>query len=378
MAWLVVVLLAATRSAFGHAESLSGLQVLLSDDATRVTFSLPERELSQWFPPKKFNDYGKEVAAELGKLELVQIQYGETTPPEPSRVIAKPAGEASISVEFDYPPLPKTSSDLAVWSTAIGHLPNDHKQFLTVEDKRLGVNRVVAQETLTAIQDAWSGALPDLPAVPAVAVVAKQTAAQRAAAQAETKQADSHQVTSFFALGIEHILTGYDHLLFLAALLLICNRFSDAAKIITVFTIAHSLTLALAALDIVRLPGRVVEPLIAASIIYVAFENILTQDKAQRWRRVIVFAFGLIHGLGFASVLREVGLGSSGTAVAIPLVKFNLGVEVGQLAVAALFLPFVFWLKRIPTFVTRGIPATSAAIAGIGTFWLVTRLINGG
>jgi hydrogenase/urease accessory protein HupE len=350
--------------------------VELANDLTRVTLALPERELSQWFPPGKFTDYGPQVAAALEKLELVQVQYGEATPPEPLKVTAKPAAEASISVEVDYPPLGRNESALAVWSTAIGHLPNDHKQFLIVEDKRSGVDRVVAQETLTAIQDAWSGTLPDLPVTP---VALKQTAAQRAAAaQAQSLTPAGHQVSSFFLLGIEHILSGYDHLLFLAALLVICDRFRDAAKVITVFTVAHSLTLALAAMDIVRLPGRVVEPLIAASIVYVAFENILARDKAQRWRRVVVFAFGLIHGLGFASVLREVGLGSSGAGIVIPLVKFNLGVEVGQLAVAGLFLPLVFGLKRIPGFVTRGVPATSAAIATVGAFWLVTRVINGG
>ena len=373
---LLLVLLALSRTAFGHAESLSGVQVVLSDQETRVAFSLPERELSQWFPPARFPDYAKQVAAELGKLELVQIQYGESPSPEPSQVLAHPGSDASIAIEYVFPSLPSTEHALAVWSTAIGHLPNDHKQFLTVEDKRAGVNRIVAQETLTAIQDAWSGTLPDLPATP---VAFKQTVAERAASQAAVhSQNGGETVTSFFALGVEHILTGYDHLLFLAALLLICDRFSDAAKVITVFTVAHSFTLALAATDIVRLSGRVVEPLIAASIVYVAFENIFIRDHSQRWRRVIVFAFGLIHGLGFASVLREVGLGTSGTGVVVPLVKFNLGVEAGQLAVAALFLPLVFWLKRLPTFVARGVPTASAAIAGIGAFWLVTRLINGG
>lgn len=378
---MMAVLGVATSQAVAHAESLSGVQVVLSDAATRVTFSLPVRELSKWFPPARYPHYLTKVPPQLAKADLVQVQYGEAPPPTAAHVEAHADGDASIIVQLDFPPQPRSESALAIWSTAIGNFPNDHKQFLTVEDQRAGVDRIVAQETLTALQDAWAGTLPDLPAV-AVASndvgVKRPSPAERAAAQIHDMSTGHEQVTSFFALGVEHILTGYDHLLFLAALLLICDKFSDAAKVITVFTVAHSVTLALAALDIVRLPGQVVEPLIAASIVYVAFENIFIREQAHRWRRVIVFGFGLIHGLGFASALREVGLGSSGSAVALPLVKFNLGVEAGQLAVAALLLPLVFYLKRRPVFITRGIPTASAAIAGVGAFWLVTRLINGG
>ncbi|MET0650459.1 MAG: HupE/UreJ family protein [Pyrinomonadaceae bacterium] len=177
----------------------------------------------------------------------------------------------------------------------------------------------------------------------------------------------------FLKLGVEHILTGYDHLLFLLGLLVACRRFSTAAKIVTCFTIAHSLTLALAALDVVSLPGRVVEPLIAASIVFVAVENIIRRGEPG-WRWALTFALGLVHGFGFAGALRDAGLGSGGAALLVPLFSFNLGVELGQVAVAALVLPLLWKLRDIPAFERYGRVVISVAIALAGAYWFVTRL----
>lgn len=177
----------------------------------------------------------------------------------------------------------------------------------------------------------------------------------------------------FLKLGVEHILTGYDHLLFLLGLLLACRRFKTMALVVTCFTLAHSVTLALSALDLVSLPPRVVEPLIAASIVFVGVENLLRRDEP-RWRWVLTFGFGLIHGFGFAGVLREVGLGSSGSTLVAPLFSFNLGVELGQLAVTAIFLPVLWRLRERPAFARYGLPALSAVVALAGAYWLISRL----
>src|SRR5208283_4694524 len=148
----------------------------------------------------------------------------------------------------------------------------------------------------------------------------------------------------FLRLGIEHIFTGYDHIAFLLALLLLGGRFVDLVKIVTSFTIAHSVTLALAALGLLNPPSRWVEALIAVSIIAVAAENLWVLRGApgasarvavalrHRWR--ITFAFGLVHGFGFASALQELRLPRS--ALVAGLVSFNLGVEVGQVTIVAL------------------------------------------
>jgi hypothetical protein len=155
-------------------------------------------------------------------------------------------------------------------------------------------------------------------------------------------------VRDYLRLGIEHIFTGYDHLAFLFGLLVVAGLGSlraglrSVAGIVTAFTVAHSLTLIAAGLGWVRLPPRVVEPAIALSIAYVAVENLVVPRPRGRW--LLTFGFGLVHGFGFASVLREIGLPPRG--LVLSLVSFNLGVEIGQLAVVALVAPALHLLGR--------------------------------
>jgi hydrogenase/urease accessory protein HupE len=177
----------------------------------------------------------------------------------------------------------------------------------------------------------------------------------------------------FLKMGVEHIWTGYDHLLFLFALLLVTGNFLSSAKIITCFTLAHSITLALATLNLVQIPSRLVEPLIAASIVYVGVENLLRRDGPKgRW--LLTFAFGLVHGFGFASVLKEMGVSSTQGGVAMPLLSFNLGVELGQIAIAVVVLPVIWRLRTKPVFVKRWSPACSALVAMAGGYWFVQRV----
>jgi hydrogenase/urease accessory protein HupE len=178
---------------------------------------------------------------------------------------------------------------------------------------------------------------------------------------------------AFLKLGIEHILTGYDHLAFLLALLLVGSSFRSAAKLISSFTVAHSLTLALATFGLVQIPSSIVEPLIAASIVYVGLENLLQGNRPNRW--LLTFAFGLVHGLGFASVLRDLGIAETGNGAFVPLLSFNMGVEVGQLAIAALVLPIIWKLKKSPKFELRYVPACSMGIAVVAFYWLFQRLV---
>jgi hypothetical protein len=185
--------------------------------------------------------------------------------------------------------------------------------------------------------------------------------------------AHSHTFTDFLKLGVEHIWTGYDHLMFLFALLLVCQTFKSAVQVVTCFTVAHSLTLAFATLDLVWVSGRVVEPAIAASIVFVAVENLFTAGEP-RGRWLITFLFGLIHGFGFASVLKDLGVAASAGGVTVPLVAFNLGVEAGQVVVAALILPMVWKLKQWRRFEQWGVRGLSTLVAAAGGFWLVQRL----
>src|SRR5581483_5285766 len=133
----------------------------------------------------------------------------------------------------------------------------------------------------------------------------------------------------YLVTGIAHIFLGYDHIAFLVAVVLWARRLIPVIKIVTAFTVAHSITLSLAALDVVVVPSRIIEPAIAASIVFVAMENFFSQDIDQRWR--VTFMFGLIHGFGFAGALQEIGVPSH--AVVPALAAFNIGVEIGQVAI---------------------------------------------
>ena len=178
---------------------------------------------------------------------------------------------------------------------------------------------------------------------------------------------------SFFAMGIEHILTGYDHLVFILGLVLARARLRSLVTVVTAFTLAHSITLALAVLGVWAPSSRIVEPAIALSIAYVGIENFFVKDASKRWR--ITFPFGLVHGFGFAGALQEVALPRS--AVPTALVSFNLGVEAGQLAVLAVLLPLVLFLREQAWFEPRGVRVVSGAVALAGGVWFVSRVISG-
>ena len=176
--------------------------------------------------------------------------------------------------------------------------------------------------------------------------------------------------TQFLLLGLEHIFTGYDHILFVISLLFGAKTFKNILSLVTAFTIAHSITLILATLEIVQLPGRFVESAIALSIIYVALINIFNSDsKHQPW---LAFGFGLIHGFGFAGILSEMRL--DGSQLATSLLSFNIGIEIGQLIIVSLVFPIILWLRKL-TFkpVKWVIPGTSVAILAFGLIWFIER-----
>lgn len=193
---------------------------------------------------------------------------------------------------------------------------------------------------------------------------------------------------TFFAylrVGIEHIWGGIDHLLFLVSLLLpavLIRRggrwepvgsarpaLLDILRVVTAFTVAHSITLTLAALNIVHLPSRLTESIIAASIIVAALNNVFPLVTEGRAR--IAFAFGLLHGFGFASVLADMGLPSG--ARLLSLFAFNLGIETGQLAVVLAVMPVVYHLRNGALYRNRLMPLGSAAIAALALVWVVQR-----
>jgi hypothetical protein len=174
----------------------------------------------------------------------------------------------------------------------------------------------------------------------------------------------------YVVLGVEHIWFGIDHVVFLLGLVLIGGRLRDVVAMATAFTIAHSITLALAVLELVVPSGAIIEPLIALSVAYVGVENLRGTEPEKRWR--ITAAFGLVHGFGFAGALAEVGLPQE--SVPLALLSFNVGVELGQLAILAAVVPLLARLHARRWFRERAVPILSGAIVLVGVGWFVERV----
>lgn len=194
-----------------------------------------------------------------------------------------------------------------------------------------------------------------------------------AAPRLESKAGVPTSMPSFvglFVMGIEHILGGFDHLTFLLALIVVDSRLRSLLKIVTAFTLAHSVSLALATLGWLAPPAAIIEPAIAASIIYVGVESLRRPATEHRW--VLALAFGFIHGFGFAGALTDLALPRAQLPPA--LLAFNLGVEAGQLAVLAALVPALMLAKRWAWFVRYGVRSVSAAVIIAGAVWLVERL----
>ncbi|HSR52652.1 MAG TPA: HupE/UreJ family protein [Acidobacteriota bacterium] len=178
----------------------------------------------------------------------------------------------------------------------------------------------------------------------------------------------------YLVLGFWHIVPeGLDHILFVLGLFLLSTRLRPLLLQVTAFTAAHTLTLALSIYGVVSLPSRPVETLIALSIVYVAVENLLTTEL-KPWRVGVVFTFGLLHGLGFAGVLRELGLPESEYLPA--LLSFNVGVELGQLAVILMAFAAVGWMRRRDSYRSSIVIPGSLGIALLGGYWAVQRMLG--
>jgi hypothetical protein len=175
-------------------------------------------------------------------------------------------------------------------------------------------------------------------------------------------------------MGFLHILPqGLDHILFVLGLFLLGSNTKALFKQVTAFTVAHSITLALATLNIVRVPGRITEPLIAVSIAFVAIENLYLRD-VKPWRTAIVFLFGLVHGMGFAQVFANAGLRGRGLVEA--LLSFNVGVEFGQFSVIAMAFAAIGWFRKDPRYRQWVVVPASLVIAVVALFWTVQRTIG--
>jgi hypothetical protein len=210
----------------------------------------------------------------------------------------------------------------------------------------------------------------------------------------DTWQLEGHSVAlgrqflEYFRTGVWHIWTGFDHILFLCALLLPAmlehrhgrweavasfrRAFFEVLRVVTAFTIAHSITLSLAVLGFITLPSRLIEATIAASVVIAALNNLYPLIEKRLW--IVAFVFGLVHGLGFANVLTDLALPKP--ALAVSLVSFNLGVEAGQLAIVATFLPLAYLSRHSWLYPRVALGAGSVSIVTVASVWLIERSLN--
>ncbi len=185
-------------------------------------------------------------------------------------------------------------------------------------------------------------------------------------------QTGSQVAGDYLVLGVEHIWTGFDHLAFLLALVLVATGLRQMLAIVTGFTLAHTVTLTLAALGVLSPPAALVEPAIALTIAYAGFENLWRPGPRRRF--LVTSALGLVHGFGFAGLLLELGLPRDHLLTA--LVCFNGGVELGQAAVVAVVLPLLLWAHRWPSWKRWGVPGLSVAIGLAGVGWFLERVLG--
>lgn len=353
---LLLLLLAWPNLVSAHDPGLSTASVRLTQNNIEVTLGFSIIDATEIVEIDKDRD------AHISKEELAQATLefqkkgtnalevkldGHAITPASVKCTFDPSDNASVAINFDTPQFSK----LEIRSKWLALLQPAHRQFLSIQDPN---GNVLAERLLSANSDTVTIQMNPADSKPAAVV-------------------RNNSFADFLVMGVKHIWTGYDHLLFLFGLLIVTRNFVSSFKIITCFTIAHSITLAVATLSMVQFSSRVVEPLIAASIVYVGVENLVRGDDPKgRW--LLTFAFGLIHGFGFASVLRELGVGSNGSGIGVPLVSFNLGVEIGQIAIASLVLPVIWKLRARPVFINRWVPACSVLVAVLGSYWFVQRV----
>lgn len=341
-------------SVWSHAPGMSSLDLRIQAEQVVVQLTFALQDIEAFTPMDR--DLDADVTAaerELAKSSIVQwvakhwlisVDDQQLTPDDAGVVEYDEQNNAHIGFHYQVVPQHK----LEVKSSLLDVLQEGHQQYLSIKDLS---GHVLLEKVLNRADNSARLTLDEL-----------------------GTQSPHTAFIDFLKLGVEHIVTGYDHLLFLFALLVVTHSIWPAISIITFFTVAHSITLALAGLNLIELPSAFVEPFIAASIIYVALENLLRGDhcKGRQW---LTFGFGLIHGFGFAVVLRELNISSGESGILLPLLSFNLGIEIGQIGVAILILPIIWQLNNRLTTADKFLKACSLMIALMGGYWFLERTL---
>jgi hydrogenase/urease accessory protein HupE len=344
----ILFLLVYSQIGFAHAPGLSSADVVLTGTGVDANITFALQDIEAFSPmdsdgdadisPAEYDNAKPHIAALIAKELEFTVNDQIVEPISNGEVTFDDKNNAHVKLRYE-----PAATHLKMVMLLLKKLPEGHKQYVTIKDAE---GKSLSEKMLTQEDNAI---------------------------ELDINAQDGSMFKDFLVLGIEHILTGYDHLLFLFALLMVTRNFWSAVGIITFFTIAHSITLGLAGLGLVTLPSSVVEPLIAATIIYVGLENLISKEP--KGRRLLTFSFGLIHGFGFASVLEEMGISSIETGILVPLFSFNFGVEIGQIVVTSLVLPFIWWLHKKPSIEKYFLPVCSTIVSIAGAIWLLQRTV---
>jgi hydrogenase/urease accessory protein HupE len=342
-----------------HSPGLSAMELIVHPDSLDVKVSFALQDIEAFAPMDTDRDAevsnaerdaaGPAIAKLLAEQMKLIIDGQEIAPSAPGMVSFDDQNNAHVAFHY----LVAVKQTLLLQSRFLTLLPEGHQQYVTIRDGKSQTEKMLTRQDDKLLIDFTATGMTN---------------------KATDAQPMLNAFVDFLKLGIEHIITGYDHLLFLFALLAVTHSFWPAIKIITFFTIAHSITLACASLNIVELPSSFVEPFIAATIIYVGVENVIRGDhpKGRHW---LTFGFGLIHGFGFASVLREMEISAGDTGILLPLLSFNLGIETGQIAVATVVLPCIWWLNSKPAISEKFLKGCSILVSLMGVYWLLERTV---
>lgn len=365
VAAMLIVFVGAMRPAAAHQSSVKYVELSVDDRGINVRVRTARADLTT---PLNITDEREpaagEVLAQRDAVGSFVVHWFEVT------VAGAPCQPQATTVAIDADPRFVAVQWRLQCVAPVAALVLNFEPFFAVDDQHLAMVRLVAPGT----ESVSLAVRADAPRIE-LAVGAPQ----------------STNYATWIRIGLDHIYSGSDHICFLLVLLLVVvikrrnvesgwqwqlepplRALRNTATVVTAFTVAHSITLIAASLQLIALPGAVVEAAIAASIVYTAIENIV--HPAARWRFALTFGFGLVHGLGFASVLAELLPPSD---VVVPLLLFNLGVELGQLSIVLVALPLLWLLVRaVGTLHYRRwvMPAASLLAGLLGLWWLLHRL----
>jgi len=350
--WLTLLWVATIQPLLAHDPGLSTATITIRPEKVRVVlvFAIADARViagSAAAPGRKpdTNRLAEELTPIIGQSIELTLDGNRVSAAE----VRCLSDDSNVTLELDFHSRPFTK--ISFQSNWISRMARGHRQFVSIQDSE-GV--WLASGLLGADSNGCAAEIH---------------------ADSDSSGTKPGSFRDFVVMGVKHIWTGYDHLLFLFGLLAVTRNLRAVLQIITCFTVAHSMTLAIATLNLLQISGKVVEPLIAASIVFVGVENVLCSGEPKgRW--LLTFGFGLIHGFGFASALREAGVGTTAAGVAVPLFSFNFGIELGQVAIAAAALPVIWKLKTQRAIASRWIAASSALVSVLGAYWLIERVLS--